>query len=107
MPHSPPTHRYAHQVNNRKQQQREYNRTKRTNQSFYSSAKWTKVSKWYRRNNPLCEDCKDQGITTLVDVVDHIVELQDGGEPLRTDNLRSLCHLHHNRKTALAKSQRG
>ncbi|XPS83916.1 HNH endonuclease domain protein [Desulfosarcina variabilis str. Montpellier] len=33
-------------------------------------------------------------------IVDHIVELKDGGAPLSEDNVQSLCRSCHQRKTA-------
>lgn len=41
-----------------------------------------------------------------LDVLDHIIELKDGGAPFDEDNVQSLCHRHHNKKTAQVKSIR-
>lgn len=106
MPHSPPRHQYAHQKANRKQQQKEYNRTRRENQSFYNSTQWKKVREWFRKQNPLCVMCEAEGLTTPTQIVDHIVEIKDGGAPLDASNLQSLCIRHHNVKTAQARSDR-
>lgn len=100
MPTSPPVHQWSHQQAARKQDQKDYNRTKRKNQSFYGSHQWRKVSQWYRKQSPLCEYCKAEGSATIGDVVDHIIEIKDGGDPYSADNLQTLCHRHHNRKTA-------
>ena len=106
MPTAPPRHN-AHKVKaNRAVSQKEYTRTKRTNQSFYDSTAWRKLRNWHVLNNPLCEECKSNGRATSVQVVDHIIELKDGGAPLDASNLRSLCHAHHNTKTAQAKAER-
>lgn len=48
---------------------------------------------------PLCRDCKAEGVIRPADVVDHIVPLAKGGED--TDaNCRSLCNEHHTERTA-------
>ncbi|EOW9401891.1 HNH endonuclease [Vibrio cholerae] len=42
-----------------------------------------------------------------LDVVDHIVEINDNPELVYVySNLQSLCHAHHNAKTAQHKQQR-
>lgn len=38
---------------------------------------------------------------------DHIIEIEDGGSPSDPANGQCLCHAHHERKTALMKSERG
>ncbi|WP_295941636.1 HNH endonuclease signature motif containing protein [uncultured Alistipes sp.] len=50
---------------------------------------------------PLCEECQRRGITTLAQVVDHIVPINRGGAKLDMANLQSLCHPCHNRKSGL------
>ncbi len=100
MPYAPPRHN-AHRVQqNRNAGQKEYNRTKRKNQAFYDSRAWRKLRAWYVKKYPICVECKFMGRATPVDVVDHIIPVEDGGAPLSEDNLQSLCHLHHNQKTA-------
>jgi 5-methylcytosine-specific restriction enzyme A len=60
----------------------------------YDSGYWRKRREAWRREHPLCEWCKEQGITRAAEVVDHvdghnnIVEFKTGG-------LMSLCKLHH------------
>ena len=39
-------------------------------------------------------------------VIDHIIEIKDGGDRLNQDNLQTLCLPHHNQKTAWAKAKR-
>ena len=46
---------------------------------------------------PLCEECQRRGITTLAQVVDHIVPINRGGAKLDMANLQSLCYPCHNR----------
>lgn len=40
-------------------------------------------------------------------IVDHVVELKDGGAELSPDNSMSLCRSCHNKKTAREKKRRG
>ena len=60
----------------------------------------------YRRTYPLCDHCSEKGITKSADVVDHIIEIRDGGDPLSYDNLQALCHKCHNKKTAQERKHR-
>ena len=103
MPYSPPQHRPAYAPSReqvRKQGQKDYNRTKRKNQEFYDSTAWRKLSRLYRRLNPLCVDCKAKGIAKAVQIVDHVIPIEQGGERLAMSNLQSLCIACHNTKTA-------
>jgi 5-methylcytosine-specific restriction protein A len=79
----------------------------RANSKIYNSARWRRLSNKKRTVTPFCEDCEDQGITTLANVVDHIVELNDNPKlAYAWSNLRSLCHACHNKKTAEEKRKR-
>jgi 5-methylcytosine-specific restriction protein A len=73
---------------------------------IYSTYKWKKVRKAYSDEHPLCEDCLVFDILTPMAVVDHKVEIEDGGDLYNPDNFRSLCHGCHNRKTAKSKKKR-
>lgn len=55
------------------------------------------------RREPLCRECWVHGRVTEATQVDHIVPLAEGGtnDP---DNLQSLCHSCHSRKTAKAQA---
>lgn len=57
---------------------------------------WDRLSRSFRRRNPLCRFCEQDGHDFPADVVDHIVPLEDGGARLCPENLQSLCHHHHN-----------
>ena len=39
-------------------------------------------------------------------IVDHIVELKDGGAPLDRSNARLMCRSHHNQKTDTERAKR-
>ncbi|HPA14895.1 MAG TPA: HNH endonuclease signature motif containing protein [Desulfobacterales bacterium] len=66
---------------------------------FYLSPAWRRLRNWYIRAHPLCEICLREGRMTPATTVDHVVELKDGGDPLNADNMQSLCHACHNKKT--------
>ncbi len=77
-----------------------YNKTKRQNQEFYSSTAWRKKrNQIMSQYGGLCQDCLDEGITNVADVVDHVIDLKISPQlALVDDNLRPLCHNHHNKK---------
>jgi 5-methylcytosine-specific restriction endonuclease McrA len=70
------------------------------NRHIYDSARWRRVSLKKRTMTPFCEHCEDEGIIKVADLVDHIQEISDGGNPFQTSNLMSLCYQHHAQKTA-------
>ena len=74
---------------------------------FYTSVRWRRFRDWYIGKHPLCEMCQAEGREVTAVIVDHIVELKDGGAPLDEDNAQSLCRACHNRKTATEKQKRG
>lgn len=39
---------------------------------YYNTARWHRLSKVWRAQHPLCEECKRQGRITAGEVVDHI-----------------------------------
>lgn len=49
--------------------------------------------------NPLCAECDRHTLVTPGEVVDHVKELKDGGDPWDVDNLMALCHACHAKKT--------
>ena len=51
-----------------------------------------------KRSNYLCEDCLDEGKTTLATAVDHVIPLHAGGQDV-CSNTRNLCDPHHRDKT--------
>ena len=76
------------------------------NSSFYQSTAWRKVRKAYFTMHPICKWCEEEGRVTEGKIVDHIIEIIDGGDTLSFDNLQTLCQVHHNQKTAWAKMKR-
>ena len=71
----------------------------RDNYPFYNSRRWRSIAKNHKKNNPLCIQCLQEGKTTPVDVTDHITSIDDGGHKTDLNNLQSLCHSCHNKKT--------
>ena len=49
--------------------------------------------------NPLCAECDRHALVTPGEVVDHVKELKDGGDPWDPDNLQTLCKECHAKKT--------
>lgn len=67
--------------------------------SIYRMSKWRKLRAWWVQQSPLCVICESEGRVKSCDVVDHIKPIKQGGEMYDLDNLQSLCHSCHNRKT--------
>ena len=63
-------------------------------------ARWQAMSNKHRRDNPLCEECKGNGVIEPATCVDHVTP-HKGNEALLYDpsNLRALCWACHSRKT--------
>lgn len=79
----------------------------RSNSKIYNSSRWRRLSIKKRTVTPFCEMCEVEGVTKVADVVDHIVEIHDDPKlSFVWSNLMSLCHQHHNRKTADEKYKR-
>ena len=64
---------------------REYDKNYRNQEAdrFYHSRDWKDARERVRiRDCGLCQQCKRDGVITQSDVVDHIVEIVDGGDKL-------------------------
>lgn len=87
---------------------RNYNRHHRnkSSQAFYDSTQWRKLRKIKIARDPFCEECRNHGLFASATHVDHKVEIRDGGASLDMDNLQSLCHSCHSRKTLLERQKR-
>ena len=85
-----------------------YNKTVRDAeaQAFYESPAWRRLRKLKLAVMPICEICYAQGRITPAVLVDHIVEIKDGGAPLDMANLQSVCQRCHNKKTAQEHAKR-
>lgn len=71
---------------------------------IYQSARWHKLSLWFRKQNPLCKRCLDNGKTERSEVVDHVIPLVIwvtimGRDPFDTVNMQALSKSCHSIKT--------
>lgn len=76
----------------------------RKREKFYDTARWQKVRKEALQTNPVCADPfgehKHHGEVVAATEVDHIVPRSvDESLELVIENLQSLCHRCHSRKT--------
>lgn len=62
---------------------------------FYNTKTWKHLRKVKLATDPLCEYCHVKPASDI----DHVVALNKGGSPTAMENLRSLCHACHSRKT--------
>lgn len=66
---------------------------------FYSSAKWTKCSRLYRKYHPICEECEKNNLIVPAQLVHHKKRLpdiwKDRQNPLSFRFLQSLCNKCH------------
>lgn len=69
---------------------------------FYSSRKWTKTARAFRKQHPLCADHGKRSLVVKGDLVDHTIERSEliarGLDPHSFEYLQTLCHSCHNRK---------
>jgi len=87
-----------------------YNENKRDNKTnkIYQSKRWKDLRiKALIRDNFCCVECKTPiTIKPRDHVVDHIIEIKDGGKAFDLNNLQSLCMSCHNKKTNIEKRHR-
>ena len=76
------------------------------NTKFYHSTAWRKLRNLKLEQCPFCEESQRRVITTLAQVVDHIIPINRGGAKLDMANLQSLCHPCHNRKSGIESHSR-
>lgn len=68
----------------------------------YNTTTWQKLRRQKLDRDPFCEDCTKQGRPmVMANAVDHRTAISQGGEAFpHLDELASLCHPCHSRKTA-------
>ena len=76
------------------QGQNKASRQRKERNKFYQTTTWRRLRKMFIERNPLCVECEAVG-----QVVDHIVPIKQGGDPLAWDNLQTMCHRCHNIKS--------
>ena len=100
-------HQRAYKAKPIEERQRKYeHHYNEKGQNVYGTYRWKKLRKAKVTSDPLCEHCMRQDIAKAVEEVDHIVELEDGGEMWDINNLQSLCKRHHIIKTNIEKQNR-
>ena len=101
--------KHAHLEEQKKRERHEYyNKNIRNSeaQKLYESPQWRALRELHIKRYPLCEMCFAKGRITPAVIVDHKVEIKDGGAPLDSENLQSVCHSCHNKKTAAERVKR-
>lgn len=91
-----------HKKKHRSYRDKEYKRDRKDSkeQKFYVSSAWRKLRKIKLNQDPLCEHCKEKGITREATDIDHIIPIKvDWSLRLSLDNLQSLCHSCHMKKS--------
>jgi 5-methylcytosine-specific restriction enzyme A len=74
---------------------------RRVDKRFYSSEAWRRLRAYKLVSDPLCEDCKDQGLITAASEVHHRIKRKASPElAMDLDNLVSLCTPCHSARTA-------
>ena len=66
---------------------------------YYHSKKWKALRMQVLREEPMCRECKANGVVTEATVVDHILPARLGGGFWDRDNLQSLCRKCHASKS--------
>ena len=82
-------------------------RAPKETEPFYLSVRWRRFREWYIGRHPLCEVCEREGRGAVpASMVDHIIEIKDGGALTSEDNAESKCWKCHGIKTASEKDRR-
>lgn len=82
-------------------------RTLASQSGFYQTKGWKLMRDKRRRNNPLCQCCELKDWIKPMQVVDHIVPIDEAPElALDYDNTQSLCHFCHDIKTKTDKREK-
>ncbi len=67
---------------------------------FYDRRVWRdRVQPLQLAREPLCRMCKAAGRIQPATQVDHVMPIDEGGDPVDEANLQSLCDEHHGMKT--------
>lgn len=93
----------------KKKTHRYYDQHKRDKDAakFYHSKPWKDArASVLARDKYLCQHCIKVDEATPAVMVDHIIEISDGGCKLCEENLESLCDKCHKKKTGKEKSRR-
>jgi 5-methylcytosine-specific restriction protein A len=100
VPTRPLVHGAAERLKRRDEQRRRYDESRQADHAFYNTPAWRDLRKSHLAREPLCRECKAEGVLTLATVVDHIEDRRKRPELALSDgNLQSLCPTHHNART--------
>lgn len=80
----------------KKDQRRWENQNRKTFRERGYSTAWDRLKEIKKRRDPLCELClKEGGRVVPVEIVHHIIPVEEGGPMLDMDNLMSVCRSCH------------
>jgi len=65
---------------------------------FYHSSRWTRASRMFRTDNPLCAQCERDGLIVPSEVTDHVIPKDVCPDPWDQNNWEPLCKKCHARK---------
>lgn len=83
----------AKRLNHRKTVHERYNAKRDESDAFYKTERWKKLSAYYRRVHPVCEECD----SAASEITDHIKAFKLNPDlALDWNNLRALCRRCHN-----------
>lgn len=101
---------YRNEVIKPKEKERVTERIGRTIESqsgFYASSNWVKMRDRRRLENPICQECEKKGRITHMQIVDHIIPIDERPDlALEFSNTQSLCSFHHVLKTNADKKRK-
>lgn len=72
-----------------------HERRVKANTAIYNGKQWRNLAMRHKIANPICVHCEAKGIVSPVEVTDHILPINQGGQPYAWDNLQSLCNACH------------
>lgn len=71
----------------------------------YHTTAWRALRESVLRDEPLCRECRDNGIIMVAQMVDHIHPVRLGGSFTDIDNLQPLCNSCHAKKSGKESKQ--
>lgn len=74
-------------------------RKQANNKDFYNSVSWRRLRIQILNLDPMCAECRRNGILTEANQVDHINPINQGGDALDPSNLQPLCFRCHGLKS--------
>jgi len=70
----------------------------RSRDPFYHTARWTRESRAFRQQNPLCAHCRINGFIVPSEVTDHKVPKNVCKDPWDKNNWEAICKKCHAKK---------